>query len=325
MKKKFYWGRLLRLFHHYRKKHTVLPYMPIRLWVELTSHCNYRCGMCPNKDLPSAEKGFMDFGLFRKIIDEAAEFAFETNIAHRGESLMHRHIADMTRYAARKGLFTRLHTNGSLLDEQMSRRLVTAGLNRISFSFDGFDKETYEKIRTGGNFDKTVTNIQRFLEIKKESRSRRPAVAIEVINLNQYSGSDLEKKKNSFLRRFEHLPLDDFIMKNPHNWAGRLEGHRDTRHYCICPFPWNALVIFWNGDAFPCPQDFFGDYKLGNAARMTLREIWNSPQMVSLRKKLADGAVEDISTCSQCDRLRRESFLGVPKEYLWKFIAKKMP
>ncbi len=325
MSGKSYWKRLLRLFYHYRKKNTLLPYMPIRLWVELTSHCNYRCTMCPNQDLSKEEKGYMSFDLYRKIIDEAAEFTFEINLAHRGESLLHSRIAEMTEYAAQKGLFTRLHTNGSLLDDGLSRGLIQAGLDRISFSFDGFDKETYRKIRTGGNFDKTAANIRRFLEIKKEYGSRKPVVAIEVINLNQYTGEELKQKKDQFTKRFDHLPLDQFLLKEPHNWAGRMEGKKKPGHYCLCPFPWNALVIFWNGDVFPCPQDFFGTYGLGNAGKQPLREIWNSPRMVLLRKKLAAGQVKDIPACRQCDRLWRKGFLGVPKEYLWRFITKKMP
>lgn len=325
MKRLAYWWRLLRLFHHYRRNHSVLPYLPIRLWVELTSHCNYRCSMCPNKDFAKENKGFMSFDLYKKIIDEAAEFAFEINLAHRGESLMHSRAAEMTAYAARKGLFTRLHTNGSLLNDTLSRALIQAGLDRISFSFDGFDKETYEKIRIGGDFDKTVANIQRFLEIKEDFGRRKPVVAIEIINFNQYTGDELKQKKENFTRRFNNLPLNQFIMKEPHNWAGRLKRDTESHGYCKCPFPWNALVIFWNGAVFPCPQDFFGEYSVGHVERQTLREIWNTPQMVRLRKKLASENVGEISTCRQCDRLRRTSFLGVPKEYLWQFITKKMP
>ena len=70
-----YWRRLTRLFIHYTRKATRLPYLPIRLWVELSSHCNYRCIMCPNKDLFPKDKGHMDFDLYTKIIDEAKDFA----------------------------------------------------------------------------------------------------------------------------------------------------------------------------------------------------------------------------------------------------------
>jgi hypothetical protein len=35
--------------------------------------------------------------------------------------------------------------------------------------------------------------------------------------------------------------------------------------------------------------------------------------------------IQEFKTCSQCDRIRRKSFLGVPKEYLWKFLSKRMP
>jgi len=44
--------------------------------------------MCPNKDLKKEDKGFMDFDLYKKIVDESRDFIFEINLAHRGESLM---------------------------------------------------------------------------------------------------------------------------------------------------------------------------------------------------------------------------------------------
>ncbi len=64
-----YWLRLSRVFYHYRRKSTRLPYSPIRLWVELSSMCNYRCIMCPNKDLPDEQVSVMELDLFEKIVD----------------------------------------------------------------------------------------------------------------------------------------------------------------------------------------------------------------------------------------------------------------
>ncbi len=45
--------------------------------------------MCPNKDLTKEQKGFMDFDLFKKIVDEAKDFVFDVHLLHRGESLLH--------------------------------------------------------------------------------------------------------------------------------------------------------------------------------------------------------------------------------------------
>ena len=80
------------------------------------------------------------------------------------------------------GIVTRFHTNGTLLDEDKSRRLIDSGLDQFAFSFDGFDAETYEKIRVNAKFEKTVGNIVRFLEIKKEMGAKKPATFIELIH-----------------------------------------------------------------------------------------------------------------------------------------------
>ncbi len=325
MKSKKYWPRLAKLFFHYRKNSPILPSPPVRLWVELTSFCNYNCIMCPNKDLKKEQKGFMEFKVFRKIIDEAQHYIFDINLAHRGESLLHPQLIEMIEYAQQRHLFTRIHTNGSLLTEDLSQKIISSGLDRLSFSFDGYDKETYERIRVGGNFEKTIRNIVRFLEIKKAANSKKPQTAIEVINFNNKDKAEPSKAKEKFHDLFKHLPLDSFVMKELHNWAGELEKKEDKARYSVCPFPWNALIIFWNGDVLPCTQDFFGRYIAGNVKEASLESIWNNEKMVWLRKKLSCREIDDIETCSKCDRLWRAGFLGVPKEYIWKFITKKMP
>jgi radical SAM protein with 4Fe4S-binding SPASM domain len=320
-----YWHRLIRLYFHYRKKSKKLPYLPIRLWVELTSLCNYRCIMCPNKDLEKKDKGFMDFDLYQKIIDEARDFVLDINLAHRGESLLHPQLIEAIAYAKKNGLYTRLHTNGSLLTEGLSHQIIQARLDRLSFSFDGYEKETYESIRKGGDFDKTVSNIIRFLEIKKETRSRKPITAIEVISFDDPDKQVSPEAKEQFKHRFQSLPLDSFVLKEMHNWAGQIDKKSRGKNYTVCPFPWNALVIFWDGAVLPCTQDFFGTYIIGNVKHARLKEIWNAEKMVSLRTKLGESMIAELEACSNCDRIWREAFLGVPKEYLWKFLGKRMP
>jgi len=320
-----YWLRLLKMFFYFQKNSTRLPYLPIRLWVEATSLCNFKCIMCPNKDLKKQDKGFMDFDVFKKIIDEAKDFVFDINLAHRGESLLHPQLHEMISYAKKNNIYTKLHTNGSLLTEDLSYKMIRSGLDRLSFSFDGFKKETYEKIRVGGNFNKTVKNIKKFLETKKSLGSKKPYTVIEVINFDRFSAKELKKEKEKFLNEFKNLPLDDFVAKELHNWAGEIEKEGKKNKYSKCPFPWNAMIIFWDGDVFPCTQDFFGYYKVGNIKEKSLQEIWNSKSMISLREKLVQKDIRDLKTCSNCDRIWRKRFFGVPKEYLWKFIIKKMP
>jgi radical SAM protein with 4Fe4S-binding SPASM domain len=280
--------------------------------------------MCPNKDLPKREKGFMTLDLFRGIIDQAKDFAFDINLAHRGESLLHPRIVEAVRIAKQSGLLTRLHTNGSLLTRDLSKGLIEAGLDHISFSFDGLTRETYQRIRKGGDFDRTLSRILEFLEVKRELGSRRPVTAVEVINFENVAGFELNRSREAFRRRFKSLPLDSFVVKQMHNWAGEIEAARESRSYTACPFPWNAMVISWDGTVTPCTQDFFNRMPVGNAGDTSLEEIWNGEKMTDLRRRLADGDLERLPVCRECDRLWRKSFLGVPTEFLWKFLFKRM-
>lgn len=322
-----YYRRLARVFSSYRRGKTALPYLPVRLWIETTSICNLRCVMCPNKDLKKEEKGFMDPALFRKIVDEARGFIFDANLIHRGEGLLHPGFISLVEYAHAAGIRTKFHTNATLLDEEAARRLIGAGLDQISFSFDGYDATTYEKIRVNADFEKTLHNIVRFLEIKKEMRSRKPYTVLELINFPGLHKDDGGRGRAEFLANFRGLPLNRLEIKEMHNWAGEVgpAQSRAKKKYIPCTFLWQALVIFWDGTVLPCTQDFHGHYTLGNVRDESLARIWNGERIVRLRQKVLHGEIADVETCSRCDRLWREQFMGVPKEYLWNFLLRRMP
>jgi len=324
MKASSYYRRLIGIFANYKRKRIVLPYPPLRLWIEPTSHCTLSCVMCPNKELAKDDKGFMEVGLFKKVIDEAAAFAHDVHLYHRGEALLHPQFFEMARYAHQAGLKAKLHTNATLLDEEKSRRLIDSGLDDLSFSFDGYDKESYESVRVNGTFEKTVGNILRFLEIKKELGSKTPVTILELIDFPELYARIGPAVKKAFRDRFKGLPLDRLIVKEMHNWAGEMGDLRTARNFSPCTFLWQALIVLWDGTVLPCTQDFFGYYKLGNARDAKLAEIWNNGEAVRLREKMAGRNIQDFETCSKCDRVWRKQFLGVPREYLWKFLLNKM-
>jgi radical SAM protein with 4Fe4S-binding SPASM domain len=319
-----YYRRLFQVFLSYKKKKTVLPYLPLRLWIEATSYCNLKCVMCPNKDLKKEEKGYMDFGLFKKIIDEASQFVYEIHLLHRGESLLHPDFFKMVKYAHDAKIVTKFHTNGTLLDEKKSHQLIESGLDQFSFSFDGYDQASYERIRVNASFEKTVGNIVRFLEIKKRLHAQKPVTILELINMpDVYPAQDREKKKE-FFNYFKGLPLQ-LEVKELHNWAGDIQAGQKGKKYSACTFPWSALIIFWDGQVLPCTQDFHGYLTLGDVKGSSLAEIWNNQKMVRLREKLIQGNISDLETCAPCDRPWRKQIAGIPTEYLWKFLFKKMP
>jgi len=326
-KKIEHFSRMLRIFFAYSFHKSKVNSLPVRLWIEPTNLCNLHCAMCLNKDLPSQERGNMDFALFRKIIDEASGFAYDIYLHHRGESLLHPRIFDMIAYAKEKGLYTRLHTNATLLNREKSKLLLDSGLDFLSFSFDGYDKETYESIRCGANFEKTLANIIEFLKIKQKEKKDSPFVALTLIDFSSRKEGDLnEKRRKEFLGYFNSLPLDALRIRKPHNWGGDFNTGQGPANYEFlsgfvpCTFLWYALAIFWNGWVVPCPQDFFGKLAIGNVKEKSLTQLWNSQNESSLRDKMTRKSYKVLSPCNKCDRLWRKNIMGIPLEEVVPFL-----
>jgi len=272
----------------------------------------------------------MELDLFKNLVDEIAGRVHQVNLFHRGESLLHPELGEMIRCAKGAGLRTRIHTNGTLLNREKAAEILYSGLDILSFSFDGYDKEMYEANRINACFEETVENIARFLRMKKAESRRRPFVVLELMEIGEYTASEFRRRRTEFLRRFGGLPLDKFVVRRPHNWAGFVDagvGHpvRPTNSERIpCPLLWHALAVFWDGRVMPCCQDFFGDLELGSLRTSSLWDLWNGDGMRELRREMADPASLKRTPCVNCDRIVRTTFAGVPTDYLGRFLSESV-
>lgn len=66
-----------------------------------------------------------------------------------------------------------------------------------------------------------------------------------------------------------------------------------------CPFPWQYLVVQWNGDVVVCCRDYNGKNVMGNVSDSSLQDIWNGPAYEHFRKCMTDGTYAD-PICQHC-------------------------
>jgi len=308
----------------YLRRRKVCSQLPFRMWLEPTNMCNIRCEMCPNPLIPRDQRGKMEFSLYTKIIDEVGSFVDELYIFHRGESLMHPQLPEMIKYAKQRAILVKLNTNATLLTEKKSQEILDSGLDLISFSVDGYEKEVFERIRAGAHFDRVIDNIRTFLQLKKTGGFKHPLTQIEIMEFLAYSDTDIEEKRSTFFKRFEELSFDRTILRRPHNVGGSVElteaqGYEVKKnHYSPCSFPWYSLAIHWNGNVCPCPRDFMGDLVVGNVGTMSIVDIWNSEKMLSVRRNVLERAFDSQACCRNCDQVYKyqTNIGGVPIGYL---------
>lgn len=113
--------------------------MPIRrIYLEVTSRCNYRCVYCPHPSL-RRDKRHLDFALGVAALRQVAEdeVGEDIHLNYLGEPLMYPHFFELASAAHDLGLRTHTITNGSLLSARKIERLATSGLAAIKISHDG--------------------------------------------------------------------------------------------------------------------------------------------------------------------------------------------
>lgn len=309
-------GNNVKALRQYQKKSPVLASLPSYLWIEPTNHCNLRCIMCPTgAGKVSFERGFMDFGLYRNIIDDVHPYVSAVILAMSGESLLHPDFMDMVRYADERRVKVALNTNATLLDRGQALALLDSGVSYISFAFDGFTKAGYEAARRGADYEATLENILGFLRMKKDRRRRRPYTVLSMLDLKIERPSAEEKK--AFLSRFDGL-VDDVQLREVSSSGCLFKETEEFAHKMFsrripCGRLWNTLSVAWNGDVVPCIYNMNHDYVVGNVRTESLAEIWNSAQLVALRKAMLEGRALDVSPlCDNCTIFGTPKILGIP-------------
>lgn len=320
-------GNAVRQYGDYLTRRTEVRSKPSILWIDTVSTCNLRCPYCPTTYAPNTSKGRMKLELFKNIIDQVCDFTLESYLFQTGEPLMHRDIGEMVEHMTRRGMSSIMHTNGALWTTEKAERLFDAGLTFISFSFDGYDQDTYEKSRIRGKFEDTIDRIKQVLEVKKRRGKAKPYIRIQSLVPPEDNDRFSEERRQEFMKRFDGLPVDEFDREVISNLAHDLP---DTEVYKIetpstsaerkaagyrykpCTRLWSSMTIRFDGTVVPCCADFETQIPLGDAKQDSILKIWNDKPMQELRGKHVRGELDDYPLCEACDFPYGLDVAGVP-------------
>jgi len=81
------------------------------------------------------------------------------------------------------GCTTTTSLNGLILTSERARKIVESGVAQVSFSLDATTAETYSQIRKGGDWDKVLTNIRQFMQLRAERGSPLPYPRLSFVML----------------------------------------------------------------------------------------------------------------------------------------------
>jgi MoaA/NifB/PqqE/SkfB family radical SAM enzyme len=145
--------------------HSSNDYGPQRLSVELANICNLHCSYCfrSEDNLYSHHAEFFPLGLLRRVIDEAREAAQITHVSFTGgEPTLHPQFNEVLDTVAAANLQTSFVTNGWHFERTWPVLLTNRqAITHVAFSLDGIDRETHDRWRGNGSFDRLVRAFSR--------------------------------------------------------------------------------------------------------------------------------------------------------------------
>ncbi len=267
--------------------------------IEPTNYCNQSCDICM-RSYQRRKLGFMDVEEFKKFID--VNKPFYVGLHGWGEPLLHKGICDMIRYAASRGSITSLITNGTLLDGEVAKDLITSGLRELVFGVYRIEK-----------LEKISSNIRNVVELKRELGLNKPKIFLDITVYEENRAEVLEIIERGASLGVEAINLHRIF--NLHNPSHRALGRDEEKalfkeakklskalglkivlpkdHKIPCRVAKYSIFITWDFAYTPCcfmPEECFAE-----GSRVRIRDVVSSKAYKEFIKNMAENPV-----CSKC-------------------------
>jgi MoaA/NifB/PqqE/SkfB family radical SAM enzyme len=297
---------------------------PSQIIVDLTEVCNLECIHCPHPEFKRSEHyagRYLEPDLNSKMVDEVkrhgqglTEYIRYTS---EGEPLVHPDGYDMIEYASRSsGVFVTLTTNGTIMNEKRTQKLLNAGVHMIDISIDAFAPETYAKIRVRGDLEVTRANVLRLIAWVRESKSKTKVV---VSFVEQPQNAHETKDFESF---WKDQGADYVVIRRLHSAAGaviniakhmREENEREARRPCL--YPWERVILNPRGHLAFCPADWTHGSTVIDYHTTTIYDTWRGEFYKALRTAHLTNDFAKHNFCGQCPDWKATRWPGEGRSY----------
>lgn len=261
---------------------------PQRIEIEPVSDCNLRCTYCPRHHMNDLT-GYMEMGLFKKIIDEASSYKDRIIVLHRrGESLLHKGFSEMCSYVKGKFKEVQIATNGTCLTDEKSLAMIEA-LTFVSFSID--IPEVYDKTRCPAKYEAVEKKILRFLELNMG----KVRTQVSMVQTADTPSANAEEFKRIWTGKVDRVRI--YQQHSIDGKFGSLAEKRPERKPCVMPE--YEMLIYCDGLVGRCNHDWNGD-SMGDVNKNSIYEIWHNEKYEKLRLEHKNLKFTD-KVCADCD------------------------
>lgn len=291
--------------------------------IDTTDGCNLRCSFCSRNNKKITIMSSDDFdNIFSKIAPFTNSVqlccAWEYSIASNAHEIVN--ILGKYNIAS-----TSIYTNGQMLPDKLARSIIDAKINNLVFSVGESRKETYERLRKGGNYERLKTNILKITNLKASLGVDHPKLFAnltiinsnlpelpEFINIAHHLGISEIRGRHLILN--EGLDMDSEVISDRKQANDILDiaqkkadflgiifnvpKYSDSAHPKDCKAPWKQLYISSNGDVSVCPR-IHKYSKTGNLINQSISDVLDSQETRNIQKQMREVKFSN-PVCSIC-------------------------
>ena len=288
--------------------------MPVSYSIEPTNHCNLQCPECPSGlGALTRPLGLLKFSEFKKLIDQIKDTAFYVQLYFQGEPYINKNLPEMIKYAQSKNIYISISTNGHFINDKNVDYILDNAPDKLIFSVDGLDEESYQQYRVGGTFEQADKGLISLIKRKLERGLNKPFVEFQFIVMkhNEHQLEDVHKyckdvgvdklvfktmQISSYENAVKFLPLNKkyrrYVLENK---SFRIKNK--IKNHCFAL--WRTSVITWDGRVVPCCFDKDAQNEIGIVNGRAFSDIWNSEKYISFRSKILSSR-KSVSMCTNC-------------------------
>lgn len=305
--------------------------VPLKLQIETTDICNAKCIMCSHSYNPGSGKTILNSKLLTRL-EPIFPFIKVIILHGNGEPFLLANITEYLDKMSSYGIRFITNTNLSILSDVLIER-IRDSFEELNVSCDADEKELYEKIRVGLDFDQFVENV---CKVRKTCPHLRMRMMVVLMKQNVHRMASMVEfasnlgfdeivfnqlcmdEKNQNTKDGAYLYPEELMVNiKEAKRAGEIHGINvvlpnvdineedkkitspKIKSRGICDWLLECPYIDLNGNvAFCCINQ---GKIIGNVFDKDLMEIWNNEQYLLTRQAFYQGVIPQF--CFGCDFL----------------------
>jgi MoaA/NifB/PqqE/SkfB family radical SAM enzyme len=251
-------------------------------------------------------KTTMDMPLFKKIVNEAQSLGCkDIHLTQYNEPMTDSLIFERLAYIRKMGMTSSFYSNATLLDKTKRDKLLKDPVDVIRFSVDGINKETFESIRRGANYENVTNNIISLFKERNEKNLSLPKIEVyfTILENNQ---KEMDQFKEFWKDKCDYISFYPADSRESKDYV-QVNYSRLKPYPCFNP---KRILVLSSGKVILCCVDIDGIIELGDLNKQTLKEVL-------LSKKFQEVYLSQINRRCNIDMCKNCSKFYIDSAFSW--------